>query len=268
MIEINSKNNDVIKDLVKIREQSKYRKEKSLFYVEGERIIKDSPINLIDKLFILKDKLEYYNDFINKIDNKRIYVLEDSVFDKVKDTVNSQGIIALINYKLIEKLDECFFKNSNTCLILDSISDPGNVGTIIRLSEAVNVSLIILANNCCDVYNTKVIRSCMSSIFRSNIYISKNIIDDIKILKSNSYNIYTTVLDKFSKTYSDIVYNKKSVIVLGNEANGVSKDIIDMTDYKIYIPMCGQIESLNVSVAATAVCYEIMRQNSFYEVKR
>ena len=108
----------------------------------------------------------------------------------------------------------------------------------------------------------------MSSIFRSNIYIKKNIIDDIKILKSNSYNIYTTVLDKFSKTYSDIAYNKQSVIVLGNEANGVSKDIIDMTDYKIYIPMCGQIESLNVSVAATAVCYEIMRQNSFYEVKR
>ena len=268
MIEINSKNNDIIKDLIKIREHSKYRKEKSLFYVEGERIIKDSPINIIDKLFVLKDKVEYYSDFISKIDKDKIYVLHDQVFDKIKDTVNSQGIIALINYNLVEKLNNELLKSINTCLILDNVSDPGNLGTIIRLAEASNISLIILANNYCDVYNTKVIRSCMSSIFRSNIYISNDIINDINTLKSHSYNIYTTVLDKSSKKYSEINYSKKCAIVFGNEANGVSEEIIKISNQNIYIPMCGQIESLNVSIAATTICYEIMRQNNYYEVKR
>ena len=268
MIVINSKNNDIIKDLVRVRDQSRFRKDKSLFYVEGERIIKDSPINLIEKLFILKDKINYYKDLINKIKDNKVYILENQVFDKVKDTVNSQGIIALINYNLVEKLDNYLLENSNFCLILDNISDPGNLGTIIRLSEATNVSIIILANNCCDVYNTKVIRSCMSSIFRTNIYISNNIIEDINFLKSHSYNIYSTVLEKTSKKYSDIVYNIKSAVVLGNEANGISKEIINKSDEKIYIPMCGEIESLNVSIAATTICYEIMRQNNFYEIKR
>lgn len=268
MIEINSKNNEIIKDLVKIREQSKFRRDKSLFYVEGERIISDSPINLIDKLFVVKDKVDYYMNLINKFDNDKIYVLSNQVFDKIKDTVNSQGIIALVKYNLINNLNDDIIMNIDNCLLLDNVNDPGNLGTIIRLSEASNISLIILANNCCDIYNTKVIRSCMSSIFRTNIYISKNIISDISLLKSYSYNIYATVLDKSSVKYSDISYNNKNIIVLGNEANGICKEIIDSSDKKIYIPMCGKIESLNVSIAATAICYEIMRQNSFYEIKR
>ncbi len=268
MIEINSKNNEIIKDLVKIREQSKFRRDKSLFYVEGERIISDSPINLIDKLFVVKDKVDYYMNLINKFDNDKIYVLSNQVFDKIKDTVNSQGIIALVKYNLINNLNDDILKNIDNCLLLDNVNDPGNLGTIIRLSEASNISLIILANNCCDIYNTKVIRSCMSSIFRTNIYISKNIMSDISLLKSYSYNIYATVLDKSSVKYSDISYNNKNIIVLGNEANGICKEIIDSSDKKIYIPMCGKIESLNVSIAATAICYEIMRQNSFYEIKR
>ncbi len=268
MIKIDSKNNEIIKDLVKVRDHSKFRKEKSLFYVEGERLIKNSPKNLIEKIFILKDKLEYYSDFLKEIDNNIIYILDNQVFDKVKDTINSQGIIALINYNLIEKLNDKLLKNSNSCLILDNISDPGNLGTIIRLSEAANISLIILANNCCDVYNPKVIRSCMSSIFRTNIYISNNIIEDINILKSCSYIIYSTVLNNYSKKYSDIVYNDKCAVVLGNEANGISKEIIKISNENIYIPMCGEIESLNVSIAATTICYEIMRQNNFYEIKR
>lgn len=268
MIEINSKNNEIVKDLVKIRDQSKYRKEKSLFYVEGERIVSDSPTNLIEKIFVLKDKVEYYKDFLDKIDDNKIYVLHDQAFDKVKDTVNSQGLIALINYNLINKLDDSIINQSKTCLILDNISDPGNLGTIIRLSEAANISLLILANNCCDIYNTKVIRACMSSIFRTNIYISNDIISDIAVLKSYSFNIYSTVLDESAKKYTDISYDDKSAIVLGNEANGISDEIRKVSDYKIYIPMCGKIESLNVSIAATAICYEIMRQNSFYEINR
>lgn len=265
MIGISSKSNDIIKDLVKFRDQSKFRDDKSLFYVEGERIIKDSPHDLIEKIFVSKDKVNYYKDFLDKFNDNTIYVLDESAFDKVKDTVNSQGIIGLIKYNTIKELNDELIKCCQSCLILDNVSDPGNLGTIIRLAEATNISLIILTNNCCNVYNTKVIRSCMSSIFRTHIYVSENINVDISKFKSNSFKIYATVLTGYSKKFSDIKYNDKTAIILGNEANGISKDLIDASNETIYIPMCGEIESLNVSIAATAVCYEMMRQNNYYE---
>lgn len=265
MIEINSKSNDIIKDLVKFRDQSKFRDDKSLFYVEGERIVKDSPHDLIEKIFVLKEKFSHYKEFLDKFDDNIIYVLDEAAFDKIKDTVNSQGIIALIKYNVIKELSDELLNRCKSCLILDGVSDPGNLGTIIRLAEATNIALVILTNNCCNVYNTKVIRSCMSSIFRTNIYISKSIDEDIALLNKHSFKIYATILDQNSKKFSDIKYIDKTAIVLGNEANGISKGLIDISDEKIFIPMCGEIESLNVSIAATAVCYEIMRQNNYYE---
>lgn len=265
MIEISSKDNNIIKDLVKFRDQSRFRDDKSLFYVEGERIIKDIPHDLIDKIFVHKGKLNYYNDFLNKYDNHQIYVLDEKSYDKVKDTVNSQGLIATVKYNLVSSINDNYVKNLNSILVLDSISDPGNLGTIIRLSEAANISLVILTNNCCSLYNTKVIRSCMSSIFRTNIYISNDIIKDITVIKSNGFNIYSTAIDKNKKRYIDLDYKNKCVIILGNEANGVCKELINISNNTIYIPMSGDIESLNVAVAATVICYEIMRQNNFYE---
>ena len=265
MIEINSKTNGIIKDLVKFRDQSKFRDDKSLFYVEGERIIRDVPHDLIDKIIINKTKINEYSIFLNKFSDNQIYVLEEQIFEKVKDTVHSQGIIAIVKYNLLTSLSDSIIKNLNSVLVLDNVSDPGNLGTIIRLSEAANISLIILANNCCNVYNTKVIRSCMSSIFRTSIYQSSNILDDLKKLQNNSFNIYSTLLDFKAKKYIDINYKNKSVIILGNEANGVSKNLVNASNDKIYIPMCGSIESLNVANAAAVICYEIMRQNNFYE---
>ena len=268
MIKISSKNNNIIKDLVKIRNQSRFRNIKSLFYVEGERIVFDIPHNLIEKIFVLENKINEYKDFLNNFSDNQIYVLDDKTFDKIKDTVNSQGIIALVKYNVIDNIKNINLENIKNVLILDNISDPGNLGTIIRISEASNISLIILANNCCSIYNTKVIRACMSSIFRSNIYISENIIEDLVYLKENGYNLYATILDKNVKNYIDNNYKNKNAVIMGNEANGISDDIKSVTDNYIYIPMCGKIESLNVSMATSIICYEIMRQNNFYEVKR
>ena len=265
MIEINSKNNSKIKDLIKLRDESKFRNDKSLFYVEGERIIKDTPSKYLDSLYIQKSKFSNYSYLCDLLDDNSIYLVDDEIYEKIKDTKNSQGIIATVKYSNITELTDDFLSKTSSCLILDNINDPGNLGTIIRLAEATNISLVILCNDCCNLYNTKVIRSCMSSIFRVNIYISSNIQNDIKLLKNNQYKIYSTVLNKDSKQFSSINYNDKSAFILGNEANGINKDLINVSDEQIFIPMCGDIQSLNVAVAATAVCYENMRQNNYYE---
>ncbi len=265
MTEINSKNNSKIKDLIKLRDDSKFRNDKSLFYVEGERIISDSPKELIDSIYIQKSKLENFKRIINRYNDSQIFLIDDDIFNKIKDTINSQGIIAVVKYNCIKNLSNNYLENIQNCLLLDNVNDPGNLGTIIRLAEATNISLIILCNSCCNLYNPKVIRSCMSSLFRVNIYISDDISNDIKFFKNNNFKIYATVLDNESKHFNSIYYNSKSVFIFGNEANGISKSLIDTSDEKIFIPMCGRIQSLNVAIAATAICYELMRQNNYYE---
>ena len=160
-----------------------------------------------------------------------------------------------------------FCSRIKNCIILDSINDPGNLGTIIRLSEASNVDLIILANNCCNIYNTKTIRASMSSIFRMNIYVSDNILNDLKLLKKCGFKIFATSLNDNSYNYTKADFTCKNVLVFGNEANGVSDELLKETTNYIKIPMKGSIESLNVSISVAVICYEMMRQNSFYETK-
>lgn len=265
MLKIDSKNNNKIKDLIKLRDESKFRNDKSLFYVEGERILKDTPHELINALYIKKSYIDNFKSIYKNLSDDIIYVVDDDLFDKIKDTKNSQGIIGIIKYNNIDKLTDELLKNINSCLILDNINDPGNLGTIIRLAEATNISLVILCNNCCNLYNTKVIRSCMSSIFRVKIYISTEINKDINRIINNGFEIYSSVLSSDAKQFYKINYKQKSAFILGNEANGISEELINISNDKIFIPMFGNIQSLNVAVAATAICYEYMRQMNYYE---
>ena len=265
MTEINSKKNSKIKDLIRLRDESKFRNDRSLFYVEGERIVNDTPKELIESVFIQKSKFNDYKNIISSVDDKKIFIVEDNLFDKLKDTKNSQGIIAIVQYNDIKVLDKKLLDNVQSCIILDNVNDPGNLGTIIRLAEATNISLIILCNNCCNLYNPKVIRSCMSSLFRINIFVSNDTLNDLDIIKKNRIKLYATVLDDGAINFNKINYNTKSAFIFGNEANGVSAELINKSDEKLFIPMCGDIQSLNVAIAATAVCYELMRQNNYYE---
>ena len=265
MISIQSKDNIKIKDLVKLRDDSKFRNDKSLFYIEGERLFLDTPKSLVNEIYVKASKFEYFKSYLNAYSDNNIYILDDNVYNKVSDTLNSQGIIATVKYNLIENIDIDFLSKISNAIILDSINDPGNLGTIIRLAEASNVSLIILANNCCSIYNPKTIRASMSSIFREKIYISDNIINTIQKLKQSKFTIYSTSLNDKSNIYNSFDYKNKSVFVFGNEANGVSNDIISISDETLFIPMCGSIESLNVSISASIILYEVMRQNNYYE---
>ena len=262
---IESKNNDRIKDLIRLRDDSKFRNDKSLFYVEGERILRDTPQNLVNEMYVKKSKYDVYKDLLGKYDASNIYILNDEVYDKVTDTVNSQGIIATVRYNILNELNDDFLNNIKSCIILDSVSDPGNLGTILRVSEAAKVDLIVLSSGCCNIYNTKVIRASMSSIFRINIYVAIDLIDIIKILENKGFDIYVTALDSSATKFMDANFKNKHAIVFGNEASGVSDEVLKTISNHIYIPMKGSIESLNVSTSVSIVLYEVMRQNNYYE---
>ena len=260
---ITSKNNSLIKEIKLIRDDKKYRENSSKCFIEGERLIFDTPLDLIDKIFISDDyKIDnnYDLNIINKINQDKIFIVNRYIFDNIKDTKNSQGIIGIANIKTSQFDD---VKNDKI-VILDDVMDPGNLGTIFRISEAMGFNNIILSENTCDPYNTKAIRASMSSIFRLNIYRSKNLIDDIIKLKKLDYTIYGTIL-KDSSDYLNNKFENRFALILGNEANGINKDLYDLIDKRIKINMSGKIESLNVAVAYAIISSEVKRQIEYYE---
>jgi len=147
---------------------------------------------------------------------------------------------------------------SDYLLALDNLQDPGNLGTIIRTADAANLKQIIVSKDTVDAYSPKVIRSTMGAIYRVNIIEVENLKETLLNLKKDNFEIVTTSLQTNNSIY-DIKYKNK-VVVIGNEANGVEKEIQEMSDYKVKIPMLGKTESLNASVAASIMIYEYVRQ--------
>ena len=248
---INSKENKKIKDLKRIRDDKSFRKEKSLFFIEGEKIFFEAPKDSIMSIFISNSKyleLEKDNKFflvllnyIKDYTNENIYVVADNIFDSCKDTVNSQGIICICKMKERYELEK-YLDGKDFIMILNNINDPGNLGTIIRTSEAFGATLIICDKKCVDLYSPKVVRASMGSIFRKKLYAT--------LLESN-------------KNYIDEKYEMPLAVIFGNEANGIDEDVIDIVDEKIKINMEGEIESLNVAMALGIIGFEIRRKISY-----
>ena len=252
---ITSKNNEIIKNIRKLKEK-KYRDLENKFIVEGikivlEAIIEKADIDLIvicEENNIEKSKLELLKKY------NYIYV-SNKVFSAITDLKSPQGVIAIINKKIDNKVKT----NEDLIVVLDGIQDPGNLGTILRTIDSVGISQVIVSKETADSFNSKVVRSTMGAIFRVNIITVDNLINTLKDLKNSGYEVLATSLEN-SKSIYDIDYTKK-VIVIGNEGNGVSKEVLKEADLKIHIPMLGKTESLNAAIATGVVLYEYVRQH-------
>ena len=195
--------------------------------------------NVEDKLSDFEDENENKNENENENENKN---------DAIKDGVNSRKIDCL------SKINT----GADYILAVDGVQDPGNLGTIIRTADSANLKQILVSKDTVDAYSPKVIRSTMGSIYRVKIVECENLADVLDELKKHKFQIVSTSLDTENSIY-DIDYRKK-VVVIGNEGNGVSKEIQDLSDYKVKIPMLGKTESLNASVATGIMIYEYVRQ--------
>ena len=183
-----------------------------------------------------------------------VYVT-DKIFESITGVVSPQGIIAIINKeKQIKQIDN----TQEIIVVLDDIQDPGNLGTILRTVDSIGINQLIISKGTADPYNPKVVRSTMGAIFRVKIIESEDLLETLKEIKKQKYKLVVTSLQTDYSLY-EIDYNRK-VIVIGNEANGVKKEIQDIADEKIKIPMLGKTESLNASVATGIVLYEYVRQ--------
>ena len=264
---ITSASNDQIKRIVKLINKSKERKAEGLFVVEGIRIFKEIPAMDIDSVFVSESFVENYinkeakDATDNKYDNipdlfSRVdyTVVADNVFKKLSDTVNPQGVLALVRMQdytveeLLEKREE-----SSCIVVLDKIHDPGNLGTIIRTGEGAGITGVVMSSDTVDLYNPKVIRSTMGSIFRVPCVVVDDLASAVETIKASGVTTYAAHLD--GDDIAGVELADDRAFLIGNEANGLSDEIADLADKKIKIPMEGEVESLNAAVATAILIY-------------
>lgn len=241
---INSKDNNFFKYLKKLKKR-KYRENEKVFIAEGYKIYE---LNKNPKHIIINE--EKINDYNNLIELENCTILSDNLFKEISTQENSKGLIIIYEfaYKNIEDLN-------GDLVILDRIQDPGNLGTIIRVLDAVGLNNLVLVKGTCDPYNEKSVRATMGSIFNINI----SFVDEdnlISYLKENGYNILTTALEADSVPYTKMIKKEKNAIILGNEGQGVSKNLLNISDQKLIIPIYGKAESLNVAIATSVMLYK------------
>ena len=176
------------------------------------------------------------------------------MFLSISDVTTPQGVLAVVEKK--NNTNKINY-NEDIIIALDGIQDPGNLGTILRTVDSADLKQIILSKNSADPYNPKVVRSTMGAIFRVNIIEAENLLDTLKEVKKHNFEVVVTSLDTNESIYN--IQYKNKVIVIGNEANGVSKEIQEIADKKVKIPMLGKTESLNASVATGIMVYEYVR---------
>lgn len=260
MEQINSLSNAKVKLAVSLQ-QKKYRDKYNLFLLEGLRNAEMAVFSdvKIDMCFYTPEILQNprAEKLIEKI-NCPAYEIPEHIYTKISDTKSPQGIMLVVQ-KNNCALSDLNINEKSFVVILDRLQDPGNIGTLIRTSDAMGATAIICLNGTVDIFAPKVVRSAMGSMFNVPFVVKVNEEDLLSFCQENDLKLYATALDKQAKAVWNVDYKCKCGIILGNEANGISDNLLSATS-KIYIPMMGNAESLNVAVAGSMVMYERQRQ--------
>lgn len=256
---ITSKDNEIVKSIKKLKEK-KFREQENKYVIEGIKLIEEAIKEnaSIDIIVICEDCIrngEIEQKLLYEVAKYNCVYVAKKVFDVLTDVMNPQGILAVINK---EQNNNEIDYSEDLLVILDQVQDPGNLGTILRTVDSIGLKQIIVAPGTGDIFNPKVVRSTMGAIFRVKVIESENILDTIKQIKKNKFEVVATSL-KTDKSIYDVDYKNKA-IVIGNEANGVTEEVLKEADKLVKIPMLGKTESLNASVATGIILYEYVRQ--------
>lgn len=255
---IQSKDNKTIKHIISLQ-QRKYRQKFGEYMVEGIRAVTDiGKKDCLRSILIRESKRSELEPLVEKgFTVSSVYVVQDPIFDKIEHSVNGQGILGIAK-KCVNDLHSLIVEDG-LYVALDGVQDPGNLGTIIRTAVAAGAKGIFLLKGTVDPYNEKCVRSTMSALCNIPIFEDVTLSEFYDFIKDNTIKTYVTSLEN-AKPYHTISYAKRTMIILGNEGNGVSRELIEMCDQAITIPMYGDIESLNVSIAAALCMYKVREQ--------
>jgi len=257
---ISSFSNSQMKNLTLLQKKTKEREEQGLFVIEGLKMFEEAKeAGLLVKAYasesfyweMLQDNPNYFADLDYEI-------VTDSVFKEVSDTKSPQGIMGTVK-KVPYCLEELLTAPNACLLLLEDIRDPGNMGTMLRTAEGAGITGIISSSSSVDIYNPKVIRATMGSIYRVPFYQAEDFYGTLKAVKGQNIAIFAAHLSGIPYD-TEGSFRSKCAFLIGNEANGLTDKAADMADKRIKIPMCGKVESLNAAIAAAILMYEVARQ--------
>lgn len=258
-MEITSVNNALVKATAELK-QKKYRQERQLFLAEGLRTVEEAiDSNTVVQLFYTAIEDDRTRAVLELAAEKRLelYCVSENVMKKISDTDSPQGIVAVCKMQSI-KLESLFAKGE-MLLVLDRVGDPGNVGTMLRTADAAGIGGIVLLKGCVDIYAPKTVRSTMGSLFHVPVFAGAEETLFIKAAKRAGYELLVTTLEGADNLYKADLRGRIA-FVMGNEANGVTSTLLQEADKRVYIPMQGRAESLNVAMAAGIVMFEALRR--------
>ena len=263
---ITSTNNQQLKQVSALLKKAKERKEKKAFVVEGPRMVVECPVESLKAVYVAEsfEKNPENQALLKELETKchkasAVYeTVADAVFKNISDTRTPQGIMAVV------AMPEYAFENlldgeKTHLLILESIQDPGNLGTMLRTGEGAGITGVIMNKTTVDLFNPKTIRSTMGSIYRMPYYVTEDLSETLHDLQSKGVALYAAHL-KGEHYYTEEDYTSACGFLIGNEGNGLSDAIANQADTYIKIPMEGQVESLNAAISATLLMYEANRQ--------
>lgn len=241
-----------LKELTKLKIK-KYRKERNQVIIEGKRAVQQVIDNKIKINKIITSGENIITENIPDYLKDKIFKISRNDLKKLTSSENPQSILAIIDIPKLEMI------KNNFILYLDGIQDPGNLGTIMRTALAADVDGVILSPKCCELFNPKVIRSSLGAVFTIPTLVK----NQQWLIEQNAVKI-STVLENAENLFEWNPERNKYILIIGSEATGISKDIIDNSDVKITIPMSNKMESLNAAVSAAICMFEIKQKMSYY----
>ncbi|MBQ8116906.1 MAG: RNA methyltransferase [Lachnospiraceae bacterium] len=264
---ITSMANPRVKQVIQWQTKAKERRKDKVFIIEGSKMFEEAPGELLKEVYVSEGFLAGRGETYREKLVQGGYICEEvseEVFRKMSDTQSPQGILAVLRqpeYDLQEILQKSIKKHPFLFMILENLQDPGNLGTIMRTAEGAGVTAVIMSSTTVDLFNPKVIRATMGSVYRVPFLYEDNLIDTLRILHENGVRSYAAHLQ--GKNYYDsFSFREPTAFLIGNEGNGLTDELAQAATAYLKIPMEGRVESLNASVAAALLMYEAHRQRA------
>lgn len=256
------------KFILELQKKASVRRTSGLYTIDGPKMAAELETADVENVYVTKGFLSssHADDCAALLREVPYIVVQDSEMKQMSDTVSPQGILVVARQRRVKGIKAmCRDVKAPFFLILETIQDPGNLGTIIRMSEAAGVAGVIMNRETVDVYSPKVVRSTMGALLRVPFAVVDDVVKAAADISEGVYTdgervkLYAARLDG-AVDYASVDYTGASAVMIGNEAHGLSDELSECADRNIIIPMCGHTESLNAAVAASVISFEAYRQ--------
>ncbi len=256
---LSSKDNPKLKSAAKLVRSKKERQQQAAFLAEGLRLCQDAlQSGLAPKRVFVTQAMQQRPECRELLERSpENYCITEEMAAKLSDTQTPQGIFCV--FPILDNCAQLDTIKKNRIVVLSSLQDPGNIGTIIRTAEAFGVDLILLSSDCPDLYAPKTLRATMGGVFRLPVQVTDHLCESIAALRQSGMQVYAAALHRDSIPITEVDFSRPSAVVIGNEGSGLREEVIAACTAPMVIPMAGRAESLNAAAAATVAIWEMCR---------